>query len=88
MAKLTDLPAEPVIRIIHYVFDANQASLRQQITPLTGHHYLDHTQINCAGEPKPRPHEERIRLLAKAYKVPQVYREQVSWPKGKQKDFI
>lgn len=82
MAKLTDLPAELVISIIHYVFDANQASLRQQITPLTGHHYLDHTQINCAGEPKPRPHEERIRLFAKSYKVPQVYREQVSWPKG------
>ncbi|PLW58388.1 hypothetical protein PCANC_00524 [Puccinia coronata f. sp. avenae] len=87
MAKLTDLPAELISRIVRHVFDANQAAKRRDDhTPPGDHHLLDHTEINCAAEPKPRPHLERlaspVRHVYIQYRPrPQSHLE-FSWPDG------
>ncbi|PLW21122.1 hypothetical protein PCANC_05513 [Puccinia coronata f. sp. avenae] len=89
MAKLTELPAELVNRIIqHVLYLAQPPSRRPPPNPADRHHLLDHTQINCAAKPKPRPHLERTansRSTARAgdnspYRPPTSF--QVSWLEG------
>ncbi|PLW48379.1 hypothetical protein PCASD_02940 [Puccinia coronata f. sp. avenae] len=81
MAKLTDLPVELVMRIIHYVLYPNHTCQKHGPTSLGDHHLLDHNQINCLAKPKPRPHEER-KIVSCEERDCRVYCEQLSWPKG------
>ncbi|PLW58415.1 hypothetical protein PCANC_00540 [Puccinia coronata f. sp. avenae] len=79
MAKLTDLPAELLIRIIHHVLYPKGYGF-----PYHEHHFLDHTQISRSSPPKPRPHRERIviRRPVIGQQSPRPYYGQVSWPEG------
>jgi hypothetical protein len=92
MAKLTDLPAELINRIVHHVlFSAPQpATGEDEDRPKRkdlldhDHHLLDHTQLDCALKPKPRPHRERLpNPQGHKYDPALTYAEPVSWPEGK-----
>ncbi|PLW48334.1 hypothetical protein PCASD_02954 [Puccinia coronata f. sp. avenae] len=84
MAKLTDLPAEPVHRIIHYLHYPDPQPLPhgyQRSKPRDEHHLLDHTEINSSLKPLPRPHEERYIDRGPNYPIP--YSDKVTWPGGR-----
>ncbi|PLW23580.1 hypothetical protein PCASD_08459 [Puccinia coronata f. sp. avenae] len=91
MAKLTDLPAELINRIVHHVlFSAPQpATGEDEDRPKRkdlldhDHHLLDHTQLDCALKPKPRPHRERLpNPQGHKHDPALTYAEPVSWPEG------
>jgi hypothetical protein len=84
MAKLTDLPAEPVHRIIHYLYYPDPQPLPhgcKRSKPRDEHHLLDHTEINSSLKPLPRPHEERYIDRGPNYPMP--YSDKVTWPGGR-----
>ncbi|PLW40326.1 hypothetical protein PCANC_11146 [Puccinia coronata f. sp. avenae] len=83
MAKLTDLPAELVDRIIHHIFDQTyDPDYKRLQSSVPDHHLLDHNQINCSAKPKPRPHLDRVTPRGRRFDGRRVYHEQVSWPEG------
>ncbi|PLW58401.1 hypothetical protein PCANC_00509 [Puccinia coronata f. sp. avenae] len=90
MAKLSDLPPELVHSIIHHIW-CSEPSASQN--PADQHHMLDHTPINCAAEPKPRPHQERTPNFKSTagtgdspYRPPKSL--EVSWPQGRPVDSL
>ncbi|PLW58471.1 hypothetical protein PCANC_00490 [Puccinia coronata f. sp. avenae] len=81
MARFADLPAELVIQIIHHLFYAGGSYVDPY--PLSGHPFLelDHTQLDCSAEAKPRPHEGLYRWRGPRGCRP-VDPHQASWPNG------
>ncbi|PLW58348.1 hypothetical protein PCANC_00510 [Puccinia coronata f. sp. avenae] len=81
MAKLSDLPAELVDRIILYVFYASpNLNPNPDATMSRAHDHHLPIYFQCMLQPKRRPHLERI--VYRGPNHPKDYDEGVSWPEG------
>ncbi|KAA1125789.1 hypothetical protein PGTUg99_020036 [Puccinia graminis f. sp. tritici] len=90
MAKLSDLPAELVYRIIDYILprdDPDPQHSEDRPIDRDDHHLLDHNGIGPIG-PRPRPHLERHsrnptpRSLYHDFRAVAASQPYASWPRG------
>ncbi|KAA1070668.1 hypothetical protein PGT21_020678 [Puccinia graminis f. sp. tritici] len=90
MAKLSDLPAELVYKIIDYILPRDVSGPEEsEDRPIDrdDHHLLDHNGIGPIG-PRPRPHLERLsrdptpQALRRDFRAVAASRPHASWPGG------